>query len=160
LRKSVKPSPLAGDRRSAAALDLRAFTPAAITLLANKISVTASATYRPRYGVGVTDWRVIAQLAAEPWIAPVRIAELTGLDKAAVSRSLGVLRAAGLVEPSHEAGRRRGVFALNRAGLDLHDRLVAAALERERRLLAGFSAEERARLAEFVARMLKAVEEL
>jgi DNA-binding MarR family transcriptional regulator len=161
LRKSVKPSPPAGDRRSAVALDLRAFTPAAITLLANKISVTASATYRPRFGVGVTDWRVIAQLAAEPWIAPVRIAELTGLDKAAVSRSLCFLRKEEVVEASgQEPPRRRSLLALTEKGLKLHDQLVEAARERELRLLAGFTEEERARLQDYVERMLRAAEEL
>ena len=149
------------DRRSARALDLKAFTPSAITLLAQKISTTASATYRPTFGVGVTDWRIIALLAAEPWIAPVRIAESTGLDKAAVSRSLHILREAGLVEASHGAApKRRSALALTPAGLALHDRLVEVSLERERRLLAGFTDEERAQLQGFVERMLRAVDEL
>ena len=149
------------DRRSARALDLRVFTPSAITLLAQKISTTASAAYRPRFGVGVTDWRIIAQLAAEPWIAPVRIAETTGLDKAAVSRSLQSLRAAGLVEADGgDATKRRSAFALTAAGLALHDRLVEAALERERRLLEGFTDEERDLLKFFVARMLKTIDQL
>jgi len=148
-------------RRSSRALDLRRFTPAAIMLLAQKISATASAEYRPLFGVGVTDWRIMALLAAEPWIAAVRIAEATGLDKAAVSRSLQVLRAAVLVEASGEAPpRRRRVFALTAAGLALHDSLVEAAHARERRLLRDFSAEERAQLQDFVERMLKAVDEL
>jgi len=155
--RSPPPQP---DRRSSSALDLRAFTPAAITLLAQKISASASANYRPRFGVGVTDWRIMALLAAEPWIAPVRIAESTGLDKAAVSRSLRDLREAGFVEASDETPRRRSVLALTPAGLRLHDDLAAAARERERRLLEGFSAAERAHLQDYVDRMLKAIEDL
>jgi DNA-binding MarR family transcriptional regulator len=153
-----RPAP---DRHSAKALDLRAFTPAAITLLAQKISATASATYRPRFGVGVTDWRIMALLAAEPWIAPVRISESTGLDKAAVSRSLRDLREAGLVEASGEAPpRRRSVLALTPEGLRLHDELVETARERERRLLEGFTGEERVRLQDYVDRMLKTIDDL
>lgn len=165
MRKSA-PSPApqynpAQDRRSPLALNLKRFAPAAITLLAQRISATASAEYRPRFGVGVTDWRLMALLAAEPWMAPVRIASSTGLDKAAVSRSLRGLRNAGLVEASGEApARRRSLFALTPAGLALHDRLVEAALAREQRLLLGFSIEERAQLQDFVERMLKAVDAL
>ena len=156
-----QPPPAPDDRRSARALDLRTFTPAAITLLAQKINASASAAYRPQFGVGVTDWRIMALLAAEPWLAPVRIAESTGLDKAAVSRSLQTLRKAGLVEASPgETPRRRNAMALTSAGLAMHDRLVELALERERRLLAGFSDEERALLQGFVERMLSAVERL
>jgi DNA-binding MarR family transcriptional regulator len=149
------------ERRSERALDLKTFTPSAITLLAQKISTTASATYRPRFGVGVTDWRILALLAAEPWIAPVRIAESTGLDKAAVSRSLRTLRAAELVEASHGAApKRRSALALTEKGLALHDELVEISLQRERRLLEGFSNEERVLLQAFVARMLAAVDQL
>ncbi len=151
----------APDRRSARALDLRHFAPAAITLLAHRISATATATYRPRFGVGITDWRIMALLAAEPWIAPVRIAESTGLDKGAVSRALRGLREAGLAEASRQTPlRQRSTFALTAAGLALHDQLVEAARERERCLLEGFSAEERGRLLDFVERMLNAVDKL
>ena len=148
------------DRRSACALDLRAFVPAALTLLAHKISASASAAYRPRFGIGVTEWRVIALLGVEPWIAPVRIAETTGLDKAAVSRAVADLRATGLVEERTEPSRRRGVLALTARGLALHDELVEAAQARQDRLLAGFTHEERAKLQEFVDRMLVTVGEM
>ena len=136
-----------------------AFIPAALTNLAQKITSTASATYRPRFGVGITDWRIIALLAAEPWIAPVHICEATGLDKAAVSRSLSDLLKAGLVEVRAEApNRRRLPVALTAKGLAVHDRVVVVALEREARLLSGFSPEERAQLQNFIARMRRMVE--
>ena len=146
------------DRRSAHALDFAAFLPAAINLLAQRISASASAHYRPKFGVGITDWRIMALLGAEPWIAPVRIAEATGLDKAAVSRSLGQLRDNGLVETDGEPGRRRNRVALTPRGLALHDELVQLALERERQLLQGITAAERAVLLDLVERMLKSAE--
>lgn len=152
-------TPPARERRSPHALDLRRFTPAAITNLAQKISATASAEYRPRFGVGVTDWRIMALLGAEPWLAPVQIAEATGLDKAAVSRSLQSLRNAGFVEPDGTERRRRNLFALTPAGLDLHDRLVEASAARERLLLRDFTAEERALLQAFVERMMRTLEQ-
>ncbi len=149
------------DRRSTRALDLQAFAPAQITLLAHRITNTASALYRPRFGVGITDWRVMALLAAESWIAPVRISEATGLDKAAVSRSLRDLRAAGLVEATAPtSGSRRSVVALTAAGVALHDQLVVVARERERRLLNGFTGQERAQLLVYVERMLTALDGL
>ena len=142
-------------------MDMDAFIPAALTNLAQKIAATASATYRPRFGVGITDWRIIALLAGEPWIAPVRICEATGLDKAAVSRSLRDLAEAGLVEVrSDEPNRRRLPVALTEKGLAVHDRIVVVALARQERLLKGFSPEERAQLKDFIARMWREVETL
>ena len=131
-----------------------------ITLLAQKLSASASAEYRPRFGVGVTDLRIIALLGAEPWLAPVVISEETGLDKAAVSRSLRDLRAADLVQATGPPNGRRSVFALTDAGLVIHDQLVEAAKARERRLLEGFSAEERAQLQAFLDRMLKTIDQI
>jgi DNA-binding MarR family transcriptional regulator len=148
-------------RRSAHALDLETFVPSALTNLAQRITTTASAAYRPRFGVGITDWRVMAMLGAEPWIAPVKICEATGLDKAAVSRSLRDLGRAGLVEcRPGEPNQRRLPFALTAEGLRVHDELATLARAREDKLLKGFSAEERALLGEFIARMRREVEGL
>ena len=158
-RPELPPSALPQDRRSPHALDLRGFTPATITLLAQRISATASAEYRPRFGVGVTDLRIMALLGAEPWLAPVDVSESTGLDKAAVSRSLRDLRAAGLVEAAGQPTGRRSLFALTDAGLVVHDQLVEAAKARERRLLQGFSAGEHAQLQAFLERMLRNAEQ-
>jgi DNA-binding MarR family transcriptional regulator len=161
-RKS-EPNEAARDsgRRSPRALDLKEFVPAALTFLAQRITATGSALYRPRFGVGITDWRVIALLAAEPWIAPVRISEATGLDKGAVSRSLRDLSEAGLIEIRDEgANRRRLPVALTRKGLAVHDEIVEAALAREAHLMADFSPEERALLQDFLARIQRRVETL
>jgi len=141
-------------RMSAYALDLDRYIPAYFTFLAGKISNSASATYRPRFGVGITDWRIMAMLASDPWISAVRISSATGLDKAAVSRSLRVLADGGLIDirPDKTDQRRQSV-ALTRKGVALHDRIVVLAAERERKLLQGFSANERKSLLDFLIRL-------
>ncbi len=47
-------------RTSTQALNLDNYVPAYLTYLAGKISNSASATYRPKFGVGITDWRIMA----------------------------------------------------------------------------------------------------
>jgi DNA-binding MarR family transcriptional regulator len=139
---------------SAHALDLDRYIPAYFTYLAGKISNSASATYRPRFGVGITDWRIMAMLASEAWISAGRICSATGLDKAAVSRSLRVLERAGLIDiRPDQADQRRQSVALTRNGLAMHDRIVALAIEREQWLLQSFSAGERKRLLDFLRRL-------
>jgi DNA-binding MarR family transcriptional regulator len=133
------------------------FVPAMLTNLAQKITTTASAAYRPQFGVGITDWRIMALLAAEPWIAPVRICEATGLDKAAVSRSLQELMKAGFAETLEDGvAQRRLPVALTPKGLAVHDEIVAYALAREERLLTGFTTEERAQLRALISRLQRA----
>jgi DNA-binding MarR family transcriptional regulator len=141
-------------RVSVHALDLDRYIPAYLTYLAGKISSGASAIYRPRFGVGITDWRIMAMLAAEPWISAGRICESTGLDKAAVSRSVGELEISGIVEVRPDKfDKRRQIIALTRKGLSLHDRVVKLAIAREQKLLEGFSVSERKTLLEYLVRL-------
>lgn len=144
----------AADRGSIKGLDLDNYVPAYLTFLANKLSSGASAVYRQRFGIGVTDWRIMALLAIEPWIPAGRICEVIGLDKAAVSRSVRDMAALDLVETQvQETDQRRQFIALTRKGIAMHDAIVDIALERERLLTAEFSAEEKRILVSLLARM-------
>ena len=151
--KARRPGPQVPDtaRISAQALDLDHYVPAYLTFLAGKISNSASATYRPKFGVGITDWRIMALLATEPWITAGRVCDVIGLDKAAVSRSVREMKKLGIVEADEDQYRQ--LIALTRKGLSLHDRIVKVSLERERQLLEGFSAAERKLLINFLSRM-------
>jgi len=151
--KARRPGPQTPDREriSAHALDLDHYVPAYLTFLAGKISNSASATYRPKFGVGITDWRIMALLATEPWITAGRVCDVIGLDKAAVSRSVREMKKLGIVEADEDQYRQ--LIALTRKGLSLHDRIVKVSLEREQQLLENFSAAERKLLINFLSRM-------
>jgi DNA-binding MarR family transcriptional regulator len=141
-------------RTSAHALNLDNYVPAYLTYLAGKISNSASATYRPQFGIGITDWRIMALLATEPWISAGRVCDVIGLDKAAVSRSVRGMKSAGIVDVQRgDNDQIRQSIALTRKGLNLHDRIVKLSLARERQLLKGFSAAERTTLINFLSRM-------
>lgn len=130
-------------------LDLAAYVPALITFVSNKLSRGASALYRRHFGVGIIEWRILALLAVEPAIPAARICQVIGLDKGPVSRSLALLERRGLVDVRpDEADTRRRPVSLTPAGRALHDRIIQVALERERRLLACLTAEQRATLVE------------
>jgi DNA-binding MarR family transcriptional regulator len=154
--KARRPGPQAPDntRISARALNLDNYVPAYLTYLAGKISSSASATYRPKFGVGITDWRIMALLATEPWISAGRVCDVIGLDKAAVSRSVQGMKSNGIVDVQRtDDDQSRQLIALTRKGLNLHDRIVKLSLEREGQLLKGFSAAERKLLINFLSRM-------
>jgi DNA-binding MarR family transcriptional regulator len=141
-------------RISPHALNLDNYVPAYLTFLAGKISSSASAIYRPKFGVGITDWRIMALLATEPWISAGRICDVIGLDKAAVSRAVRGLKSTGIVEIRHpDDDHSRQLVALTRKGLSLHDRIVKLSSQREQQLLSSFSAAERKMLVNFLSRM-------
>ena len=146
-------------RISTHALDLDRYIPAYLTYLAGKISSGASAIYRPRFGVGITDWRIMALLAAEPWVSAGRVCDSTGLDKAAVSRSVSELEKMGIIDVRPDkSDKRRQIIALTRKGLSLHDRIVKLAIAREQKLLEGFSVSERKILLDYLIRLQSQVQ--
>lgn len=124
-------------------LDMARYVPALLIHISNKLSTGANATYRRRFGVGVTDWRVLSQLAIEPGVPAQRICEVIGFDKAIVSRVVASLQGQGLLSVAADKGdSRRHNISLTTKGRALHDKIIQVALERERRLLSGLNARE------------------
>ncbi len=113
------------------------------TVLANKLSSGASRLYLKRFGIGIIEWRVMAMLAIEPRIAPTRISQVIGLDKASVSRESRKLEEKGyLIAGGDPTNQRRKTLELTPKGYELHDEIIQVALERERRLLSDLTSEE------------------
>ncbi len=124
-------------------LDLACYVPYFLAAVNNALSRGASQTYLANFGVGIVEWRVVSMLAIEPGIAAARICEVIALDKAATSRALQQLRQSGYVSfETPGSDPRRKLWWLNERGYDLHDRILAQALEREKRLIEGVDPED------------------
>lgn len=123
------------------------------TSLSNKLSSGASQEYRARFDLGVVEWRVLAQLGAEPWSTGAQLSQAIGLDKASISRSLRLLEDRGLIHTRSAAGRRQEA-ALTREGWAMHGRVLEVARAREDRLLAGFTQAEVDSLVGLLQRLL------
>jgi DNA-binding MarR family transcriptional regulator len=124
-------------------LDLDRYVPALITFIANKLSNSATVIYQKRFGVNVTQWRILSQLAIEPGISASRICQVIGFDKGPVSRTLAVMQQQGLVNIKPGQDGRTHSISLTSRGWTTHDHVITVALERERRLLSCLSRQER-----------------
>ncbi len=111
-----------------------------IVALANQISTQASNDYRYRFGIGVMEWRCLVFISIEQTATATRIAELSKMDKALVSRALKKLKALGLVRhsASKNDGRRRPL-ELTERGEALHAEVLESAIGNEEQLRAGLS---------------------
>jgi len=134
-------------------LDLDRYVPGLLVWLSNKMSASASQLYRERFDLGVTDWRVLAYIYIYPWSTGAQVCLLIGLDKAAVSRSLGYMDERGLLK-SRPSGKRKVEYAVTAEGRRLYEKIVKVALARERALLTGYSEKERDLLIQFLHRLL------
>lgn len=158
-RESERSGEQDSSRCSPSALNLDNYIPAQINFLASKISASASAVYLPQFGIGITAWRIMAQLAHEAWVGASHICQVTGMDKGAVSRSLRELETRQLIEIRADAQHgRRQLIALTEKGVALHDTMVNIAVAREHDLLQGFSDSEVDQLLNFLRRMRQRIE--
>ncbi|WP_407175853.1 MarR family winged helix-turn-helix transcriptional regulator [Bradyrhizobium sp. STM 3562] len=135
-------------------LDLQRYVPAFITFIANKLSNSATTFYQRNFGVNVTEWRIMSLLAIEPGIPASRICQVIGFDKGPVSRTLSVMQKRGLIaiRPDPRDGRTHSI-SLTARGRATHDKVIVAALERERRLLSCLDKDEQEMLIGLLRRL-------
>jgi DNA-binding MarR family transcriptional regulator len=140
-------------------LDLDRYVPFFLSSIGNKLSRGASQLYLRKFGVGVNEWRLLANLKVRGTSSAGAICEASGIDKAAASRAVGRLQDLNLVravgDPNDGRSRR---LSMTEAGVALHDQIITVALERERALLSGLTASERDRLIELLRRLYANVE--
>ena len=130
--------------RPHAELDLEHFLPYRLSVLSNRISGAIAREYSQRFGLAVTEWRVMAILGRYPGLSANQVAQRGAMDKVAVSRAVARLLESGRIEREFdEDDRRRSVLHLSEAGYAVYDEVAPQALEFERHLLGGMSAHER-----------------
>ena len=138
-------------------LDLEHFLPYRLSVLSNRISQAIATRYAQRFGIGVTEWRVVAVLGRYPDLSAGEVAARTAMDKVAVSRAVARLLDSGRIEREFDDDdRRRSVLRLSDAGYTVYDEVAPLALDFERHVLDGMPAEER----ELLFRLLDRLDEL
>lgn len=138
-----------------APLILEDFLPYRLSVLSNTISSAIAGAYASRFGLTVAEWRIIAVLGRFPGISAREVAEKTAMDKVAVSRAVGRLRAADYVNHAVASDdRRRSVLELSARGRDLLGRVAPMARAYEAKLLDGLSGEDRQHLERALSNLL------
>jgi DNA-binding MarR family transcriptional regulator len=135
------------------ALQTSQYAPAYLALVSNAMSWGSSILLRETFGIGLNDWRVIAALAMRPGLTSGGLAQLLGLTKSVVSRSTTYLTEEELIGSDESNGLKR-IYLTDR-GLDLYQRVLPAALQRQETLLSGFTPAERTELMGFLLRMYR-----
>jgi DNA-binding MarR family transcriptional regulator len=111
--------------------------------VSNLIATGGGRLYRKAFDLGLGEARLLYVLGFEPGLTAGRASQIMGIDKGATSRALAVLERRGLVKVTvDEKDARQRVIEMTTAGTRLRDRYMMVAREREKQLLAIFSADE------------------
>ena len=127
-----------------------------LSVLSNKISGAIAGEYHRRFGLAITEWRVMAVLGRFPGLSAREVTERTAMDKVAVSRAVARLLERSLIQRDiHGDDRRRSVLTLSEDGFRVYDEVSPMVLECERQLLGPLSDEERVQLDRLIEKLGK-----
>lgn len=136
-------------------LQLQSFLPYKLSRLVNDMSVGLLRTYSHRFGLNVSQWRM---LAAAAQLEPTSVTELTdysGMDKVTVSRSVReMVDKKLLARELDESDRRRSTITLTEQGQRVYREIAPAAVEFEKNLLSVLKPAERDALQDVIDRLL------
>ncbi|MGL6211215.1 MAG: MarR family winged helix-turn-helix transcriptional regulator [Paracoccaceae bacterium] len=136
--------------------DLRDFLPYLLTMAAEEASLQFQATYKDRYGMLRTEWRVLFHLGRYGEMTATDICERARIHKTKVSRAVAKLEERRFLKRAEvEADRRHAMLRLTGAGLAAYRDLAGFARVYDRELAARFAPEEQEVLRRCLVRLAK-----
>lgn len=145
------PAPASG---TGAPFRLEAFLPYRLSVTANRMSRAFARAYAERFGLSIPEWRVMAVLGTGGPLTAGAIVERTAMDKVKVSRAVAALEAKGfVVRRPHPEDRRSALLELAAPGMAVFEAIVPLARTLEAELTAVLGPEDRAQLAQLLARL-------
>ena len=114
--------------------------------LANVLRRGSTLVYGRNLGLSQVEWRIVALVGEHAPVSLNALADLLDLDKGQTSRSVSALVARRLMLREYRRDGRGIRITLTARGTEIYGQLMASALERNRVLLDGMTAEEKAQL--------------
>ncbi|MFC6487249.1 MarR family winged helix-turn-helix transcriptional regulator [Nitratireductor sp. GCM10026969] len=141
-------------KSGAAGFELSGFTPYLLNLAAETQSEIFSKTYRERYGMLRTEWRVLFHLGRYGELSAKEISERARIHKTKVSRAVRALEEKRFLERSvSELDRRVERLVLRAPGREAFAYLSKAASDYEAHLQDRLGTEDARRLREILKRL-------
>lgn len=130
--------------------------PYRLSILSNRISGIIADTYRDKFALSITEWRIMAVLGEYPGASADEVSIKIQIEKSIVSRALQKLLARHLVEREvDETDRRRQNLSLTKTGLEIYKQVVPVSYEYEEQLLECFSIKERETFDKLIDRLYR-----
>lgn len=130
--------------RAPSALQLEKFLPYRLVVAAALVSQATARTYATKYGIGIAEWRVIAQLGEFGTMTAKQIGARSHMHKTKVSRAVATLtRKKMLTRRANREDKREAFLSLSDEGSEVYRFISPAALALSNRMFGEVSAEDR-----------------
>jgi len=141
-------------KKRPAILTLERYLPYRLAILSNRISGMIAETYKDKFALSVTEWRIMAVLGEYPGASADEVSVKIQIEKSIVSRSLQKLLKRHLVKREVDrADRRRQNLALTKTGKDVYRQIIPVSYDYEDQLLKCFNKQEREAFDELIDRL-------
>lgn len=142
-------------------LTLERYLPYRLSILSNKVSSAIAETYRNRFSLSITEWRIMAVLGEYPDSSADEVSQKTQIEKSILSRAISrLLQRKILSRKFSPRDRRRSMLKLTASGQAVYNELVPAAYEWEEKLIATLTKQERQTLEKLIEKLYRRAEEL
>ncbi len=130
------------------------FLPYQLSVTSNAVSSMIAQRYRARFGLKITEWRVIAVLGDAGAATQRDLTQATLMDKVAVNRASKVLEERELLKrkPNAHDGRSH-LLELTQEGKAIHQEVMPMVEQMERDIFAALSTQEQAQFKAMLKRI-------
>ena len=141
-----------GGTAGAFVFELEQFLPYRLSLLTNTVSDGIAQSYREKYDISVTEWRILAVLGRYPGLTASEIVDRTAMDKVAISRAVKNLVKKNLLhrKTDQEDRRRMLLFITTTRGAQMLAEVMPLARQYEKKLLDSLDSNERKALSKAI----------
>lgn len=146
---------------SSSELELQRFLPYRLSVLANRMSKAIGALYERRFDLKLPEWRVMAVLGRSPYLTASEIADVTAMDKVAISRAVARMMTMKRVAATLDAAdRRKQRLFLTKSGQAIYKKIAPLALSVEQELLKELTPADRHAIDAAIIALMRATEHL
>lgn len=124
-------------------LTLERYLPYRLSILSNRVSGMIAETYKHKFALSITEWRIMAVLGEYPGISADEVSAKTQIEKSLISRAIAKLQQRKMVDRALDSDdRRRSILQLSDTGMSIYQELVPVSYAYEQKLLECFSDKE------------------
>ncbi|ARN75247.1 MarR family winged helix-turn-helix transcriptional regulator [Oceanicoccus sagamiensis] len=142
-------------------LTLERYLPYRLSILSNKVSGIIAQTYKGKFALSITEWRIMAVLGEYPEASADEVSARTQIEKSILSRAISKLLSRKLITRSFDKDdKRRSILMLTKTGLSVYDEMVPISYKYEQDLLTCFNKQEREVFSQLIDRLYSHAGEL
>ncbi|MDT0596065.1 MarR family winged helix-turn-helix transcriptional regulator [Glaciecola petra] len=135
-------------------LTLERYLPYRLSILSNKVSTLVAQSYKDKFALSITEWRIMAVLGEYPGVSADEISLKTQIEKSLISRAIGQLLKRNLIDrQTSKEDKRRSEISLSETGYLVYSEIVPLSYEYEKQLLACLNEEEQNQLSDLIDRL-------